>query len=210
LPARIKDGMTRALARWTVASVREQIVESSERLVALEAENLELRAAHSALQLEANQRAILVPLAPHAAFLRRFRPPSLHLNGCGDFQLTAREHWLEFHGYPELETFSMNIDGLFSYVAHYGGLTECVLEEPCCIYHLEHEKGSGWTPEGEQALRRRIDERGIPWLDATIVSTWASYMQWLGRPMLFNGSDWGFASYAFEETTIDASDRSLA
>ena len=49
------------------------------------------------------------------------------------------------------------------------------------IYHLEHEVGSGWSPEGEALLRRRIAERGITWLDASTVYIWAAYMQWL-RP----------------------------
>src|SRR5207245_140458 len=40
--------------------------------------------------------------------LQERRPESLHLNGCGDFQLMARENWLELRGYPEFETFSMN------------------------------------------------------------------------------------------------------
>ena len=31
---------------------------------------------------------------------------------------------------------------------------------PRCIYHLEHTQGSGWTPEGEGLLRKRLsDER---------------------------------------------------
>ena len=59
----------------------------------------------------------------------------------------------------EFETFSMNIDGLFSYVAHAAGIKEQILDLP--IYHLEHEVGSGWSPEGEALLRKRIAERGI-------------------------------------------------
>ena len=94
--------------------------------------------------------------------------------------------------YPEFETFSMNIDGLFSYIADAGGVTEQILDMP--IYHLEHEIGSGWSPEGEAKLRKRIAESGITWLDATTVYIWSAYMRWLARPMIFNGRDWGLAN----------------
>jgi hypothetical protein len=73
---------------------------------------------------------------------------------------------------------------------------------PLCIYHLEHEKGSGWTPEGEAQLRKRIDESGITWLDAGTVHIWTTYMQWLRRPMIFNGPDWGFGDTVLPEKTL--------
>ena len=116
--------------------------------------------------------------------------------------MMAREHWFELRGYPEFETFSMNVDGLFSNVAHYGGIRERALESPCHIYHLEHEVGSGWTPEGDALLRRRIAERGIPWLDSRDVFVWSAYMHWLDRPMIFNTSDWGFGAVSLSETVI--------
>jgi hypothetical protein len=135
-------------------------------------------------------------------FLRERRPKNLHLNGCGDFQLMAREHWDQLRGYPEFETFSMNIDGLFSCVADAAGIEEETLPMP--IYHLEHEVGSGWSPEGEALLRRRIAERGITWLDASTVYIWAAYMHWLGRPMIFNGADWGMGGHALDERSVAA------
>jgi hypothetical protein len=142
--------------------------------------------------------APLNDLAGIDQFLRERRPENLHVNGCGDFQLMAREHWEELRGYPEFETFSMNIDGLFSYIAHAIGIKEQVLDMP--IYHLEHEVGSGWSPEGEALLRQRIAERGITWLDASTVYIWAAYMAWLGRPMIFNRSAWGFGDVVLPET----------
>jgi hypothetical protein len=114
----------------------------------------------------------------------------------------AREHWFQLKGFPEINTYSMNVDGLFGYVAHYAGIREQILEEPCCIYHIEHDKGSGWTPEGEAVLRRRMDDSGIPWVDATIVTTWASYMDWLGAPLLFNLRDWGFGDVVLPEVSL--------
>jgi hypothetical protein len=149
--------------------------------------------------------AALAPLAElgsFARFLREQRPVELHQNACGDFQLMAREHWLALRGYPEFEMFSMSIDGLLEALAHSAGVCERILEMPLCIYHLEHEKGSGWTPEGEALLRKRIAESGIAWLDAGTVHIWMTYMQWLRRPMIFNGADWGLGALTLRETTL--------
>ena len=149
---------------------------------------------------DAQMRALapLQEVADVHRFLRDRRPHNLHDNGCGDFQLMAREHWDELRGYPELEAFSMNIDGLFSYIADAAGIREEALPMP--IYHLEHEVGSGWSPEGEALLRDRIAQRGITWVDASTVYIWAAYMRWLGRPMIFNLSNWGLADHLLPET----------
>ena len=160
-----------------------------------EYQNLE-RALHAS-DAQLRTLAPLQDLSDFHRFLRDRRPHNLHVNGCGDFQLMAREHWEELRGYPEFETFSMNIDGLFSYIADAAGIREEVLPMP--IYHLEHEVGSGWSPEGEAMLRKRIAERGITWVDASTVYVWAAYMRWLGRPMIFNGSNWGLADASLPE-----------
>jgi len=135
-------------------------------------------------------------------FLTGNRPAHVHQNACGDFQLMARERWFDLRGYAEFTMYSMNIDGLLEIVAHYAGLREQVLEMPLCIYHMEHEKGSGWTPEGEALLKKRIAESGITWLDARSVHIWGVYMAWLKRPMIFNGSNWGFGDTALPETIL--------
>src|SRR6185503_19507238 len=68
------------------------------------------------LELEARIAALapLAELAPFAQWLRDQRPGSVHQNACGDFQLMAREHWFALRGYPELEVFSMSLDGLLT------------------------------------------------------------------------------------------------
>jgi FkbM family methyltransferase len=131
--------------------------------------------------------------------LEEFRAPALHGNGCGDFQLMARDRWLALRGYPELEMFSMNIDALFSYIAVQAGVTEVRLPRPLCLFHLEHEHGSGWSPEGEAQLRRRIAERGVPWLDWADVAVCAAYMRRFEKPMLFNDEEWGLANVRLPE-----------
>ena len=49
-------------------------------------------------------------------------------------------------------------------------------------------------------------ESGITWLDASAVHIWSAYMQWLRRPMIFNGSDWGFGEQTLPETTLQSVD----
>jgi len=109
---------------------------------------------------------------------------------------------MELRGYPEVQAFSMNLDGLFATIAFVAGIEERVLESPCRIFHLEHESGSGWTPEGEDKLRRRVDAGGIPWVDARMVSELAAYMTSLGRPMILNDSSWGFGQHDLPEQAV--------
>jgi len=154
------------------------------------------------LQTRLQQLTPFAELAHLERLLRDHRPAEVHQNASGDFQLLAREHWFELRGFAEFCMYSMNIDGLFETVAHYGGIKEHVFDTPLCAYHLEHEKGSGWTPEGEALLKRRIAESGIKWLDAGVVQVWGAYMQWLQRPMIFNGSNWGFGDVALPETIL--------
>jgi hypothetical protein len=155
--------------------------------------------------LEARIAALtpLADLAPLARLLREYRPAT-YQNAAGDFQLMAREHWFALRGYPELEMFSMNVDGLFEAIAHAAGIIEQVWNAPLCVYHLEHEKGSGWTPEGEALLKARIAESGITWLDAGAVQILSTYMQWLRRPMIFNEAGWGLSDIVLQETVVPA------
>src|SRR5262249_36523832 len=141
--AKLADLVEGTVARAVGSGVRRRIVDGAPEIVELEQA---VRAAHQQLR-------DLTPLAylrELDTFLRTSRPDPLQLNGGGAFQLMAREHWEALRGYPEFETFSMNIDGLLSCAAHAAGIAEQVLDMP--IYHLEHEKGSGWSPEGEAIL----------------------------------------------------------
>jgi hypothetical protein len=143
----------------------------------------------------------LAALEPFYRFFSSVRPDPIHTHACGDFQLLSKEDWFNLRGYPELEMFSMNVDELFSHVAHYAGLGEQVFADPMCAYHIEHAAGSGWTPEGAAALRSRIQASGIEWLDHDVVTLLASYMKFLRRPMIFNGDEWGLARHQLSETT---------
>jgi len=127
-------------------------------------------------------------------------PDFLHTNGCGDFTLLAREKWFDLRGYPEWDIFSMNIDSVFCFSAHYAGAREEVLSEPMRIYHIEHGSGSGWTPEGQKSLFDRIAAKGIPILDNEDVLQWGAQMRRLNSPMIFNHEAWGLADVSFDET----------
>jgi hypothetical protein len=151
-----------------------------------------------------SQTSALANVAPTArieAYLREHRPAAIHRNAAGDFQLMAREHWFEVRGYPEFTMYSMNVDGLLGDIVDHIGIAEEVLPMP--IYHLEHLEGSGWTPEGEGLLRKRLADSGADWLDATTVDLWSAWMGWLKRPMIFNGSDWGVGDAVLHEIVLD-------
>ena len=129
-------------------------------------------------------------------------PEFLHTNGCGDFTLLAREHWFDLRGYAEMDLFSMNLDSLFCFAAHYGGAREEVLSDPMRIYHIEHGSGSGWTPEGQTKLFERIADKGLSFLPNEEVLAMAAQMRRLGAPMIFNHEDWGLSAFTLKETVV--------
>ena len=125
-----------------------------------------------------------------------------HTNGCGDFTLLARENWFDLRGYPEFDVFSMNVDSIFCFAAHFGGFREEILRDPMRIYHIEHGTGSGWTPEGQAKLFERIAAKGIPHIPSSEVIGWAVQMRRLQCPIIFNHEDWGLADVNLPETQV--------
>jgi hypothetical protein len=124
--------------------------------------------------------------------LERDSPPEyLHTNACGDFTLLSREKWHELRGYPEFEAFSFHIDSMFCYMAHYSGVSETLLAPPCVIFHIEHSIGSGWSPEGHQALFARLEKAGIPSFENGQLKEWGETMKAGQQPFVFNGDGWG-------------------
>jgi hypothetical protein len=132
----------------------------------------------------------------------RFVPPRLHLGACGDFTLMARDHWFDLQGYAEFAIYSLHIDSLLCYAAHYSGLTEEVLPAPMCAYHIEHSKGSGWTPEGEKQLLERMAAKGIPVMTLADLYDHAHVMHRERTGRVFDQPDWGFANETLPETRI--------
>ncbi|MBN1397654.1 MAG: hypothetical protein JXA06_06455 [Bacteroidetes bacterium] len=113
----------------------------------------------------------------------------LHTNGCGDFTLLSKENWFMLRGYPEMPIFSFNIDSLLCYNAYYGGADEIILGDPMRMYHIEH--GSGWTPEQDKELKKRMEFLGIPMLDYRECMNLAGKMFDEQQAINFNNENWG-------------------
>lgn len=141
---------------------------------------------------------------PECARSSALSPLFLHTNACGDFTLMGREQWFDLRGYPEFDVFSMNIDSVLCCAAHHAGFCEEILRDPMRIYHIEHQTGSGWTPEGRAELFARIAARGIPWLEYREYVVWAAQMRRFNSTMIFNRKDWGLANDEFTEITLPA------
>ena len=131
-------------------------------------------------------------------------PMNLHTNACGDFTLLSAADWANLRGYSELEMFSMHLDSLLCHAAHHSGVRERVLRDPMRIYHLDHGVGSGWSPEGEEKLFKRIDTAGIDRLSTEQMYDWAIEMRRNGKPKIFNDESWGLVKEDLPETVIAA------
>jgi len=129
-------------------------------------------------------------------------PVLLHTYACGDFTLMAREHWLDLRGYPEFDMYSLHIDSLFCYAAHYGGAPEEMLHDPMRIYHIEHGLGSGWTPEGAAVVTSRLRTRNIPNIHYSELMVWVDTMRRLHSPMIFNREHWGLVNHQLQEIQL--------
>lgn len=119
----------------------------------------------------------------------------LHTNASGDFTLMSREAWARAGGYAELEMYSMHIDGLVLYQAHYAGIREQRLPHP--VYHIEHE--GGFKPESRD-LAERLERAAIPQISNDQLMAWIYEMYKAKKPIAFNEDDWGFARESLPET----------
>jgi hypothetical protein len=122
----------------------------------------------------------------------------LHTNASGDFTLMAREDWERVQGYAELQRFSMHIDGLLLYQAHWAGIRERRLPYP--IYHLEH--GSGFRPDtaSVQELNERLEATSISQITFEELAGWIVSMRAERAPLPFNDERWGFGDAELAET----------
>ncbi|MBC7814281.1 MAG: hypothetical protein H7175_24210 [Burkholderiales bacterium] len=132
---------------------------------------------------------------------QQYLRPKLHTNACGDFTLMARDDWFALRGYPELEIFSMHIDSLMLYIAHYHGLREAFLPPPMVAYHIDH--GGGWSPEGAKALDQRLLEHGIPQIVREQFDGWVLKMAEDYAPIMFNDEKWGLADELLVEDSVE-------
>jgi hypothetical protein len=138
-------------------------------------------------------------------FRRNYLIPLVHVHACGDFTMMSRQDWFALRGYPEWNMFSWNIDAIILYQAYYNGLEIAELGEACVHYHIEHDYGSGWTPEGEGRLRERLDALGIPyiWYEAYIELIYELQDNAEAkRVTVYNEVDWGLDGREIECRTV--------
>ena len=125
-----------------------------------------------------------------------------HTNACGDFTLLSSQDWAALRGYPEWNTFSWHIDELLIHQARQHGIKEKDLSRNMPIYHIEHEAGSGFSPENAHILFKRLHEKGIPYInDATLIK----HVYLLKRSkdnVVYNDIDWGMARLSLEEIVL--------
>jgi hypothetical protein len=126
----------------------------------------------------------------------------LHTNACGDFALLSREGWLTIRGYPEFEAYSFNIDSMGMMAAHYAGYEEVSLLPPCVCFHIEHEIGSGWTPEGDELLFNRLRHEGVLSPEWPVLVPLVNQMRGRGTPLPFNYARWGLADFDLPEQDL--------
>jgi len=137
-------------------------------------------------------------------FDRRYR---LHTNACGDFTLLSREDWFRLRGYPEWEIFSWHLDSVLLHQAIRSDISEIEMRSDHHVYHIEHSIGSGYTPEGADALFARLEEEGLPYIDWPLFLQIVAEMdrkQKEGRLITYNGDQWGLADVTLPEISIES------
>jgi hypothetical protein len=126
----------------------------------------------------------------------------LHTNASGDFTLMSSSDWARVRGYPELELFSMHIDGLLLYQAHYAGIKEKLIGAR--LYHVDHTAGFKPDAQSLKALSERLERGAIPQITDEQFMAWARRMHSTRAPIMFNADAWGLAAEDFHESTPGA------
>ena len=125
----------------------------------------------------------------------------LHMNGSGDFTLMSKAAWMRSGGYPELELYSMHLDGLFLYQAYAAGIRERFLPLPA--YHIDHPGGFRPEAAGDEKLESVLARRGLPAIGYEQLMRWFYELHRTGRPIPFNGESWGLADESLPQRTIE-------
>ncbi len=137
------------------------------------------------------------------------RKKNLFTNACGDFTLMSREAWFSLRGYPEWPIFSWHLDSILLEQAARRGIRERFIGFKAPIYHIEHSRGSGYSPEGSNALFARLDSMKLPYLDNEAYHVIVRQMWDSGQESaIFNDVNWGLAAREFAEAEISSEWRS--
>lgn len=134
--------------------------------------------------------------------------PCPFTNACGDFTLLSQSDWRRLHGYPEWAMYSFHLDSVLLYQAKAAGIQERYMGRRAAVFHIEHQPGSGFTPEDPSKLFERLTRNGIPYLDwnKDVVPLIDRISQADGQERIKSyqlaGPDWGLATLTLEETKI--------
>lgn len=122
--------------------------------------------------------------------------PRLFTYACGDFTLLSKRDWARLRGYPELPIFSLHIDSLLLYAAHYSGIEEICLKQP--IYHIEHSRG--WAAVMDSASPYEdLRGKGVPILSIEDFYSLTDELGKNNRGALLNTENWGLGNQSLRE-----------
>jgi len=153
-----------------------------------------------------NRMGVVERLQDRAEALRALvEVPRLHGSACGDFTLMDRACWETLRGYPEWPIFSWNIDTVVLFQAAAFGFDFVELPSELAAFHMDHETGSGWTPDGRDVLFRRIEAAGIKYLrdaDLRHLALEAIKAGKDGHPPVYNDPEWGLVGEDLPDTDV--------
>lgn len=130
----------------------------------------------------------------------KYNYKKLFTNAAGDFQLLSQNQWNELKGYPEFPIHPLYIDGIFSYMAYSNGVTEQILTDPMCVYHIEHD--SFWNQS------KNIDQKAYQKMNAVERMSGEKYVDLIQqmsnnkKPIIFNDDSWGLSQYQLNEIMV--------
>ncbi len=124
----------------------------------------------------------------------------LHTNACGDFTILSQEGWNQLNGYPEWHMYSWHLDSILLYQARQQGIKHRCLPQKMPIFHIEHDLGSGYSPEGAHLLFERLKSKGIPYLSNADLKKYTLELK--KSKATYNDDNWGMSNWDFEEVKV--------
>jgi len=155
------------------------------------------RTKHGTMPWSAEGRAALA--ANWRLIREEFARPHLFTNAAGDFMLMDRASWHALRGYAEWAIYSFHLDAIFCHQVIASGRRETACQPPMVAWHIEHARGSGFVPEDPDALWRRLDAAGVPWLTGEGADEIIRALHRGKQAPTINGDDWGLAGLDLAE-----------
>jgi hypothetical protein len=126
----------------------------------------------------------------------------LHTNACGDFTLLSKDNWEKLKGYPEWNMYSWHIDTVLLYQARQHRIKAQHLPTNMPIFHIEHDLGSGYSPEGANLLFERLKSKGISFLTDTDLHKLVKQQNRSKVKVTYNEDSWGMVDQTFDEIVV--------